>query len=191
MKRGAPMKRTAWLRTKPKDEPTPPLRERSLAALFEVKPLRVGVIRPVTGDALPVPKTVQHRNRRLLDLARGMPCLISVADVCNRDADTTVAAHSNWAVHGKAAARKADDQWSCWSCSACHGWLDQGGAPEDEKLAAFMAGHRRQVVAWHRIAADGRARAPDRAAARWALALIAAETPAANEPIFNRQKRGP
>jgi hypothetical protein len=117
----------------------------------------------------PAPKTVAHRNRRLLDLAENKPCLLLVPGLCNHRLDTTVAAHSNWRDHGKAGARKADDQWSCWSCAACHSWLDQGGALEVIKRIAFESGMRRQIEAWKQLAADPCTGEADRRALRWAL----------------------
>lgn len=117
----------------------------------------------------PVPKQQHHQNRRLLDLARGMPCLMRVPGVCNRDPATTVAAHSNQGIHGKAGARKADDHWSCWACSSCHTWLDQGPATRAAKTAAFMRGHLDQVLQWRWIAGEATRPEGDRRAARWAL----------------------
>lgn len=118
------------------------------------------------------PKTEPKRNRALLDLARGMPCLLLVPGCCNHRTDTTVACHSNLGIHGKAGARKSQDFYSCWGCSACHAWLDQGRASAAQKEAAFMAGHNRQVMAWRQIAAgpDGR----EQRAAAWALDEIGA-----------------
>jgi hypothetical protein len=120
------------------------------------------------------PKTAQHRNRHLLDMARGQQCLLMVPACCNHRTDTTVAAHSNWAIHGKAGARKADDQYSVWSCSSCHTWLDAGRFTKAHKQAVFMAGHLRQVLAWRQIAGDSRAPAADRNAAFWALEQLGA-----------------
>lgn len=116
------------------------------------------------------PKTEAHRNPTLLDMARGRSCLIQFPDICrNPDTETTVAAHSNWSEHGKAGARKADDEMSTWCCFACHQWLDQGPATEAEKRATFLAAHRRQVDHWARIAADPKEPARFRKAADWAL----------------------
>lgn len=118
------------------------------------------------------PKTEQHRNRRLLDLARGMPCLLRVPGVCQGGTETTVAAHSNLSIHGKAGARKADDQYSAWGCMACHSWLDQGSALRAQKISAFMVGHLRQVEQWRLMAVDIGIPISDRKAALWALDLL-------------------
>lgn len=81
-----------------------------------------------------------YRNRRLLDLARGMLCQMQVYGVCNGREDTTVAAHSNMLMHGKGRGHKASDWAHCWACSACHTWYDQGPAPRAEKELAFLHG---------------------------------------------------
>lgn len=117
------------------------------------------------------PKTEAHRNPTLLAMARGRRCLIQFPDICrNPDTETTVAAHSNWSEHGKAGARKADDEYTCFACVACHSMLDQGSHMTDaEKRATFMAAHDRQVHEWTRIAADPTEPARFRRAAQWAL----------------------
>lgn len=117
----------------------------------------------------PAPKSRARRRPRLLELARAMPCLLRVPGACNRDTATTVACHSNWAEHGKAGARRADDCYSVWGCSACHGWLDQGGADADQKRPIFDAALLRQQEWWERIAADTSRCEADRRAARWAI----------------------
>lgn len=154
-------KRTGFKRQAVERRPLPALR-----------PVRA-VAPTVFIDLVAQPKTEQHRNRRLLDLARGQPCLLRVPGVCQGGAETTVAAHGNWAIHGKAGARKADDHYSVWSCAACHiGWLDQGRATNAQKLAVFMAGHMRQVEQWRFMAADIGIPTSDRKAALLALDLL-------------------
>jgi Protein of unknown function (DUF1364) len=116
------------------------------------------------------PKTEAHRNPALLEMARGRQCLIQLPHKClNPSTETTVAAHSNWGEHGKAGARKADDEFSVASCFACHSWLDQGPATEAEKRATFAAAHQRQIAQWERIATDTTEPARFRRAAQWAL----------------------
>lgn len=124
----------------------------------------------------PMPKEQQHRNRRLLDLAQGMPCLLRVPGVCNRDPATTVACHSNWREHGgKGGARKADDHYSVFGCAACHHWLDVlTTATKAIKQMAFMRAHADQVLLWRQIATDPRRAPADRRAAQWALDLLKA-----------------
>lgn len=115
------------------------------------------------------PKTVPHRNRHLLDMARGQRCLLRVVGVCSGGTETTVACHSNLSIHGKAGRRKADDEYSAAGCHACHTWLDNGPADAEIKALAFMAAHLLQVDHWRAIAADSTQPPKDRAAARWAL----------------------
>ncbi|MEZ2297263.1 nuclease domain-containing protein [Variovorax sp. RCC_210] len=120
-----------------------------------------------------MPKTVKQENRTLLDMAKGQRCLLQVPDTCTGDTATTVACHSNWSVHGKAGARKADDQWSVWGCVRCHRWLDQGPAPAAEKVERFAAAHRWMVAIWQDIVAGMQPATPrERRAAEWALARV-------------------
>jgi hypothetical protein len=118
------------------------------------------------------PKPVEHRNAALLALAKDRPCLLMVPAVCNHRTDTTVACHSNLSVHGKAGARKADDHYSVWGCSACHFWLDFGKAASAQKEMAFMLAHARQVLGWRLIAQDRQEPESARRAAQWALDLL-------------------
>lgn len=182
MKRGAPLKRTAWKR-KPREQrrqvaphdagkPTSgvPTVCMDQTATKTVAKRREPYALPTTAQA--VPKTEAHRNSRLRDMARGMPCLLQVPGVCSHDSATVVCCHSNLSIHGKAGARKADDHYSVWGCAACHRWLDQGPAPRAQKTAAFMAAHLRQVLEWRAIAFDPGSAPRDRAAALWALDLL-------------------
>ena len=123
---------------------------------------------PITAQ----PKTVEHRNPALLAMARGKPCLLKVPDVCNGDPLTTVACHSNLGIHGKAKARKADDEYSVWGCSACHAWLDQGKATKQEKKDVFMRAHLEQILVWRRTATDMSYPPTERKAAHWALGFL-------------------
>jgi hypothetical protein len=118
----------------------------------------------------PIPKADPQRNPALLALAKGRRCLLRVPGVCQGGTETTVAAHSNWACHGKGMGKKASDAYTVWGCAACHiGWLDQGPAPKEVKQATFMRAHVDQVLEWRRIAQDPTERPRDRKAALWAL----------------------
>lgn len=116
-----------------------------------------------------MPKTAPKRNRALLDMAQGRECLIRIPLVCLDERETVVAAHSNKAEHGKAGARKADDQYSVWSCWRCHHFIDQGTAPQRMKDAFWMGAHLAQVLAWRQIATDPSEPERFRKAAQWAL----------------------
>lgn len=145
----------------------------------EPKPmaLQLASIRPLVrgtysgGTSAPVPKPVEHRNPHLLSMANGMPCLLLVPGICNHRQDTTVSCHSNLSIHGKAGARKADDQYTVWGCAACHEWLDRGKAPAALKEKTFMEAHARQVLAWRGIAQFDPF-LKDKRAAQWALDLL-------------------
>lgn len=183
----APMKRSAWTTKRTAPAAKELTREQRLAARAKTaitmpaqgarenkvnRPAVHAVCAPVAINIVAsFAKDVRHENRHLLDMAQGMPCLLRVPGVCNRDPDTTVAAHSNWQQHGgKGAHRKADDCYSVFGCSACHTWLDQGGtATKAEKQLAFLRAHADQVLIWRHIAADPRRPAADRKAAKWAL----------------------
>lgn len=115
------------------------------------------------------PKTIELRSPALLDMARGRPCLFRLPGLCNGDPATVVACHSNQGAHGKAGARKADDCFSAWGCYACHTWLDQGDATQEEKVAAFEAALRLQLDAWRQVEADPTEQPRFRRAASWAL----------------------
>jgi hypothetical protein len=65
---------------------------------------------------------MNFRSRKLLDLAKGQPCVM-----CGTEDGTTVAAHSNLIEHGKGTGIKAHDGMTAWLCMKCHYELDQGG----------------------------------------------------------------
>lgn len=117
-------------------------------------------------------KTVPLRNRRLLDMARGQPCLMRLNGICNHNPETTVAAHSNLLAHGKARGRKADDCYSVWACAACHHWYDQAGRPKRLKQDAWERAFAKQQQCWRGIAGDPLASARDKRAAEWALECL-------------------
>lgn len=128
---------------------------------------RLGV--PVADQAA-MPKTEPQRNPFLLTMARGERCLLRVPGICCNDPATTVAAHSNWAEHGKSGARKADDCYHVWACFACHSWLDQGPAPAEEKRCRWDAAFTWMRSIWLDIVAGMQQATPkERAAAQWAL----------------------
>lgn len=124
------------------------------------------------GAAERVAKPEVHRSNALREMAQDRPCLLLVPGVCTGNHETVVCCHSDFSIHGKAGARKADDQYSVWGCVSCHAWLDQGPASHEEKLSMFLAAHRRQVDHWHRVAADPREKSRFRKAADWAINLL-------------------
>jgi hypothetical protein len=146
------------------------LMDRAQRAMNSAVPRAANMDLPPT---VPRPKTIQHRNPALLAMARNQPCTLRIEGVCNGDWSTTVAAHSNSQQHGKAGARKADDQYHVHACFACHCWLDSGKAPADVKRAAFDKAHAWMIEIWRDIDAGMQQATPkEKEAARWALALL-------------------
>jgi putative nuclease YbcO-like protein len=138
-------------------------------------PISGGIAAPCGDVVAARPKTEPKRNPHLLAMARGQSCTLRILEVCNRDTSTTVAAHSNLSIHGKAKGRKADDQFHVHACSACHAWLDFGPAPTKDKNEAFITAHYWMVLIWHDIANGPMRSSPkDRAAAQWALDQLSA-----------------
>ena len=115
------------------------------------------------------PKAPRATNKAVLEMARGMPCLLTAVHNCLGNSDTTVACHQN---EGKGMAMKQSDAKTVWGCANCHTWYDQSGTPRAEKRRAFDAAHKRQVEQWLVIASDPRENAKDIAAAKWALAQL-------------------
>lgn len=167
MKRGSSLKRTPWPRRAPAAAPSRPERLKPVAIPLARPPV---YWKPANEPTMSAPKSVPQRNPALLALARGQACLLQVPGACSYDRATTVACHSNQSIHGKAGARKADDQWTVHACAGCHYWLDFGSAPAAEKSERFSAAHMRMVEVWRGIAAGGQDATPkERAAAQWAL----------------------
>lgn len=154
MKRGTGFARRTY--TAP---PAAPLRRVERAGAYSVVPFETAK-----------PKPEAHRNPHLLSMARGRYCLLRVPGVCIGGTETTVACHSNLSIHGKAGARKANDEFHVPGCFACHRWLDQGPADGVLKAMTFMQAHLEQVSFWRALAADTTQLPPkDRTAAQWAL----------------------
>ena len=88
------------------------------------------------------PKRQYVRSKKLLSAYREIPC-----QNCGRDDGTVVAAHSNWAEHGKGRGIKASDDRCASLCSRCHSTLDQwfsmSGA---EKKAMWLAAHEKTIA---------------------------------------------
>jgi len=94
-----------------------------------------------------------YRDKKLLELAEGEPCLLQAAKNClGGDGSTTVACHSNLLIHGKGRSIKADDHHSVWGCYHCHTWLDSSQTDYDTKNLAFQEAYKRQLHAWMDLA---------------------------------------
>jgi len=111
-----------------------------------------------------------YRDKKLLELAEGEPCLLQVAKNClGGDGSTTVACHSNLLIHGKGRSIKADDHFSVWGCYHCHTWLDSSSTDYDTKNLAFQEAYKRQLHAWMDLADNITLRPWRREAARRVL----------------------
>lgn len=95
-----------------------------------------------------------YRDPDLLKLAKGEKCLLQISDHCMGDqGDTTVAAHSNFMMHGKAKGLKAEDCYSVWACYYCHSVFDHGDVfTREEKANLFYEALLRQIEEWRKIA---------------------------------------
>ena len=93
-----------------------------------------------------------YRDKSLLKLAQGEECLLQVENFCMGGTETIVACHSNSGANGKGMGQKASDCQTVWGCAACHKWLDQGSASQDDRRKAFEDAHVRQIVEWIKIA---------------------------------------
>ena len=167
--RRTPLKRTPFAR----NQPLRPVRPERIKPVATPLTRPVHYAQPANEPVMADPKTVPQRNPFLLTMARDQACLLRVPGECNNNPSTTVACHSNLSEHGKAGARKADDQYHVHGCAPCHRWLDQGPATAEEKAARFMAAFAWMVAIWRDIASGMQPTAPrERKAAQWALDRI-------------------
>lgn len=75
---------------------------------------------------------------KYLAACKGEPCYLNVkCPWTDWDDPTVVDCHSNQSKHGKAGARKAKHWFTVPGCAKCHDWLDNSGAPFEEKCAVF------------------------------------------------------
>ncbi|MBR7929410.1 hypothetical protein [Burkholderia ambifaria] len=89
-------------------------------------------------------KATVEEGSKYLAACAGQPCYLNVMCPWTDWADPTVVpAHSNQAKHGKGMGQKAKHEFTLPACLACHTWLDQGGAMQERKVAAFDAGYAR------------------------------------------------
>lgn len=61
-------------------------------------------------------------SKKLRDSARGEPCTLNIAGVCNYDSSTVVLCHLPDESHGMG--RKSDDIVAAFGCHACHDAID-------------------------------------------------------------------
>jgi hypothetical protein len=87
-----------------------------------------------------VPKFQYVRSKKLLEACREIPC-----QHCGSE-HGVVAAHSNWAEHGKGRSIKASDVYVASLCFRCHSELDSGkNWSREERKAIWTSAHRRTV----------------------------------------------
>ncbi len=84
-----------------------------------------------------------YRNRKLLDLADGAPCMN-----CGNQDGTVVAAHSNQLRDGHGKGIKAPDHKICFLCYRCHSELDQGRSMTREQKVELWEAAYRKTIGW-------------------------------------------
>lgn len=67
---------------------------------------------------------MNYRNPKLLELAKGAPCMVQAPGICERRSETVVAAHANRGDLGKGERLKAHDCFVAFACGPCHDWID-------------------------------------------------------------------
>ena len=83
-----------------------------------------------------------YRNKKLLELARKLPC-----QNCGIEDGTVVAAHSNQLRDGKGKGIKAHDYRIASLCFKCHSELDQGRSlSKMERVELWEEAHRRTIA---------------------------------------------
>lgn len=81
-----------------------------------------------------------YRNRALLDLARGAPCMFCLPG-CDGGGATSVWVHSDQQAHGKGKGIKADDFFGAPGCANCHAMLPNlTRLHREEAMQAAMEG---------------------------------------------------
>lgn len=144
---------------------------------------RAAVMAHCASAAQPIAKQPRAENRHLLDMAQGQPCLIR-SPICCGDPETSVACHGAGVRNGKGMGYKVGDHFTAIGCHRCNHYTDAyPHATAEEKEAAFMLGHLRQVEVWRAIVADQSQPAKDRAAAQWALDHLNASPVGLESPL--------
>lgn len=93
-------------------------------------------------------KQPRYINRKLLDLAKGMPCMH-----CGIEDGTVVAAHSDSAIHGKGKGMKSHDLFVAFLCHHCHAWYDADygtmsgySSKREDKLEFWRRAHEQTML---------------------------------------------
>lgn len=85
------------------------------------------------------------RSRKLLDHAKGAPCMN-----CTCQDGTVVAAHANAQVLDKGGHHKAHDVFVAFLCFRCHSWLDQGSSSQPDPTEVFQSTEEDKAAMWLR-----------------------------------------
>lgn len=87
---------------------------------------------------------MSFRSKKLLDAAKGAPCMI-----CG-SVYTTVAAHANSVALGKGTGIKVPDYYVAYLCQTCHDLYDgrRGALTKDEKEEMWVTAYLRTVKYW-------------------------------------------
>jgi hypothetical protein len=84
---------------------------------------------------------MNYRNKKLLELARELPC-----QQCGKEDGTVVAAHSNQQRDGKGTGIKAHDFRIASLCFTCHTDIDQGSTlTKDQRREMWEWAHRKTM----------------------------------------------
>lgn len=83
-------------------------------------------------------KATPIRSKATRNAARGQTCTMRLW-CCQGGTETTVFAHSDLSIHGKAMGRKADDLFGCDCCHACHREMHQRPKEYAEEFHRAMA----------------------------------------------------
>lgn len=89
----------------------------------------------------------QHRDRKLLDIARDAPCMLMIEGVCRSMVNPSVPCHSNLQRHGRGYSFKSHDCFAVPGCNECHYELDSGkNLSREQKENYFMAALERYIL---------------------------------------------
>ena len=82
-----------------------------------------------------------YRNKKLLELARLLPC-----QICGIEDGTVVAAHSNQLRDGKGRGLKSSDVRIASLCFRCHAEIDQGSKlSKESRIEMWEQAHRSTI----------------------------------------------
>lgn len=84
----------------------------------------------------------------LWQLARGKPCMVRIAGICNFNTETTVLAHFRMIMFS-GMSLKSPDWLGAWACSDCHCYIDTHH--DDETQLAFAHGVFRTQKRLHEL----------------------------------------